>query len=91
MVRASSMPVSWNRSSSPHFDKVEGLRAGLEGEIEPLIGWYRENRVKVRFEIPPRAEDGNLGRELVRLGFYPSEFHIPYPGCHPWAACETQH
>jgi len=60
---------------NPHFNKVVGLRGGQQAEIEPLIGWYRENGVKARFEILPRAEDGDLGRELARLGFYPSEFH----------------
>ena len=59
----------------PHFNKVVGLRGGEHREIEPLVGWYRENGVKPRFEIVPRADDGGLCRELARLGFYPSEFH----------------
>jgi Acetyltransferase (GNAT) domain len=60
---------------NPHFNKVVGLCAGQEGEIESLTGWYRENGVKARFEILPRADDDKLGCELARLGFYPSEFH----------------
>jgi GNAT superfamily N-acetyltransferase len=60
---------------NPHFNKVVGLRAGQQQEIEPLIAWYRENGVSTRFEILPREGDGDLGRELMRLGFYPSEFH----------------
>ena len=60
---------------NPSFNKIVGLRAGQEREIEPLIAWYRENCAKARFEILPRADDGALGRELARLGFYPSEFH----------------
>jgi hypothetical protein len=54
---------------SPHFNKVVGLRAEQEGEIEHLIGWYRDNCVMAPFEILPRADDVDLGRELARLGF----------------------
>ena len=60
---------------NPHFNRVAGLRGGQQAEIEPLVGWYREHGIKPRFEILPRADDGDLCRELARLGFYPSEFH----------------
>jgi ribosomal protein S18 acetylase RimI-like enzyme len=74
-IGGSAVALMARHFPNPHFNKVVGLRAGQEGEIEPLIGWYRENRVKARFEILPRADELDLGRELARLGFYPSEFH----------------
>jgi hypothetical protein len=61
--------------ANPHFNKVTGLRSGEAAEIEPLIGWYRDNGVKPRFEILPRDGDGELGKELARLGLAPLEFH----------------
>lgn len=60
---------------NPHFNKVVGLGTGQESEIACLVAWYRDNGVKPRFEILPREGDAALGRELARLGFYPSEFH----------------
>jgi hypothetical protein len=74
-IGASAIALMARHFPNPHFNKVVGLGARQEGEIEPLIGWYRENRVKARFEILPRTDDVDLARELVRLGFYPSEFH----------------
>jgi hypothetical protein len=71
----SSIALMARHFPNPHFNKVVGLRGGQEGEIGALVGWYRENGVKARFEILPRADDGDLGHELARLGFYPSEFH----------------
>jgi hypothetical protein len=59
----------------PHFNKVVGLGGGQHADIEPLVGWYRENGIKPRFEILPREDDADLCRELSRLGFYPTEFH----------------
>jgi hypothetical protein len=60
---------------NPNFNKIAGLRGGQEKEIGPLAAWYRDNGAKPRFEILRRATDGELGRELARLDFYPSEFH----------------
>lgn len=60
---------------NPNFNKVVGLRGGQVGEIKPLIRWYRDNGIRLRFEILPRQEDGELGRELASLGLYPAEFH----------------
>jgi ribosomal protein S18 acetylase RimI-like enzyme len=60
---------------NPNFNRVAGLKRDHLGEIEPLLRWYRDNRVAPRFEILPREGDGELGRELSRLGLYPSAFH----------------
>jgi hypothetical protein len=35
----------------PAFSRVVGLRVGHEGQIEPLLSWYREHDIKPRFEI----------------------------------------
>ena len=58
-----------------NFNSVVGLRAGHEQEIEALVGWYRAEGVKARFEIVPGYYDRELGRELARLGYYQSGFH----------------
>ena len=60
---------------NPNFNKIVGLGAGQEGEIEGLVGWCRNAGVKPRFEILPRAADSALCRELARLGFVVSESH----------------
>src|SRR5262249_23046160 len=72
---------------NPNFNRVAGLKAEQVGEVEPLVRWYRDNDIAPRFEILPRESDGELGRELSRLGLYPSEFHTalvrdvsPVPG-----------
>ena len=61
--------------ANPNFNRVAGLKADQAGEVEPLVRWYRDNNIAPRFEILPRENDGELGRELSRLGLYPSEFH----------------
>ncbi len=60
---------------NPNFNRVVGLKGEHARKIEPLVRWYRDNDVAPRFEILPRETDGELGRELARLGLYPSEFH----------------
>jgi ribosomal protein S18 acetylase RimI-like enzyme len=60
---------------NPNFNKIVGLGRGQEGDIAPLTAWYRDNGVRPRFEILPRAGDAELCRELARQGFFASEFH----------------
>ena len=60
---------------NPNFNRVAGLNGKQVKEVAPLVRWYRDNEVAPRFEILPREGDGELGRELSRLGLYPSEFH----------------
>ena len=60
----------------PSFNAVAGLRAGHETEIEPLTAWYRGNGVKAQFETVPGYYDPALGRELARLGYFQSGFHV---------------
>jgi hypothetical protein len=62
------------------FRRVIGLRAGHEGEIAPLLDWYRGYGVKPSFEIVPGMYDAALGRELARHGFLPSGFHAALIG-----------
>jgi hypothetical protein len=64
----------------PAFRRVVGLRPGHEGEIEPLLAWYREYGVKPTFEIVPGMFNAELGRELARHGFLPSGFHASLIG-----------
>jgi ribosomal protein S18 acetylase RimI-like enzyme len=64
----------------PAFTRVIGLRPGHEGEIEPLLAWYREYGVKPTFEIVPGMFNVELGRELARHGFRPSSFHATLIG-----------
>ena len=74
-VGGSAVGMMAKHFPNPNFNKIVGLRRGQESEIAPLIAWCRDNGAKPRFEILPRAGDGELGRELSRLGFFPSEFH----------------
>lgn len=60
----------------PFFNSVVGLRKGQEKLIEPLVSWYRDNGMKGRFEIVPGLDDPALGRELARLGYFQSSFHL---------------
>lgn len=60
---------------NPNFNKVVGLRGEQASEVASLLAWYRENGVKPRVEILPRAGDAELCRELARLGLFPAEFH----------------
>jgi Acetyltransferase (GNAT) domain len=64
----------------PSFTRVIGLRPGHEGEVEPLLAWYRGYGVKPTFEIVPGMYDSALGRELARHGFLPSGFHAVLVG-----------
>jgi hypothetical protein len=64
----------------PAFCRVVGLRPGHEQHIEPLARWYAEHDIKPTFELVPGQYDQNLGRELMRLGFYQSSFHASLIG-----------
>jgi GNAT superfamily N-acetyltransferase len=64
----------------PAFTRVIGLRPGHEGEIEPLLAWYREYGVKPTFEVVPGMYSVELGRELAKHGFLPSTFHAALIG-----------
>ena len=64
----------------PAFTRVIGLRPGHEGEIAPLLAWYRGYGVKPTFEIVPGLYDQALGRELARHGYLPSGFHAALIG-----------
>jgi hypothetical protein len=67
-------------SRLPSFARVVGLRAGQESQIQPLVSWYRDHSIKPTFEIVPGQYDANLGRELARLGFFQSGFHVSLIG-----------
>jgi len=60
----------------PSFNAVIGLRAGDADALESLIEWYRNNGAKPQIEIVPGFEDAALMRELSRLGFHQSRFHV---------------
>ena len=60
---------------SPAFNSVVGLQPGQADHIEKLVQWYREHGVASRFEVISGDSDPAIGRELSRLGFFPS-------GCH---------
>jgi GNAT superfamily N-acetyltransferase len=64
----------------PSFRRVVGLRAGHEGEIKPLVAWYRQHDVSPTFEMVPGHYVASLGEELARLGFYQSGFHASLIG-----------
>lgn len=67
-------------SRLPSFSRVVGLRAGHAPQIEPLVHWYREHAIKPTFEMVPGHYDVSLGRELARLGFLQSGFHVSLIG-----------
>jgi ribosomal protein S18 acetylase RimI-like enzyme len=67
-------------SRLPSFSRVVGMRAGHEHHIEPLAHWYREHGIKPTFEMIPGHFDASLGRELTRLGFFQSGFHVSLIG-----------
>jgi hypothetical protein len=50
-IGASAIALMARYFPNPHFNKVVGLRGGQQGEIEPLVGWYRANGVKPRFQF----------------------------------------
>jgi GNAT superfamily N-acetyltransferase len=60
----------------PSFNAVIGLQAGDEGAVEEVAQWYRDNDATPQIEIVPGWEDAKLMRELVRLGFHQSGFHV---------------
>jgi GNAT superfamily N-acetyltransferase len=64
----------------PSFNSVIGLRGGHAHHIAPLVEWYRDHRVNGRFEMVPGNYDATLGRELARLGYYQSGFHVAMIG-----------
>ncbi|HTC04684.1 MAG TPA: GNAT family N-acetyltransferase [Xanthobacteraceae bacterium] len=67
-------------SRLPSFSRVVGLRAGHEQHIEGLVRWYREHGIKPTFEMVPGHYAASLGRELTRLGFFQSGFHVSLIG-----------
>jgi GNAT superfamily N-acetyltransferase len=58
------------------FNSVVGLRKGHEGQIEPLVTWYRDSQVKAYFQIVPGLCNDGLPRELARLGYFQSGFQV---------------
>jgi ribosomal protein S18 acetylase RimI-like enzyme len=78
-------------SRLPSFSRVVGLRAGDERHIEPLASWYRNLGIKPTFEMIPGHYDASLGRELSRLGFFQSGFHVSLVGApHLTAPADSQ-
>jgi hypothetical protein len=75
---------------SPSFNRVVGLRGGDERHIAPLVAWYREHDVNVRFEIVPGDDGAALGRELARHGYHQSGFHAAL-ACRADDAIATTH
>src|SRR5262249_3814740 len=71
----------------PSFCRVVGLRAGHESQIESLVSWYRDHGIKPTFEMVPGQYDAKLGRELARLGFFQSGFHVSLIGAPADMAC----
>ena len=65
---------------SPAFNSVVGLQPGQADRIQPLAEWYRAHGVAGQFEIAAGDYDPALGRELVRLGFFPSGCHAALIG-----------
>jgi ribosomal protein S18 acetylase RimI-like enzyme len=64
----------------PSFARVVGLRAGQEQHIEGIVCWYREHGIKPTFEMVPGDYATSLGRELTRLGYFQSGFHVSLIG-----------
>lgn len=60
----------------PSFNAIIGLKAGDESEIAPVLQWYRDHDVKPQIEIVPGCESEKLLRELVRLRYHQSGFHV---------------
>jgi ribosomal protein S18 acetylase RimI-like enzyme len=67
-------------SRLPSFSRVVGLHGGHEDQIEPLVSWYRSHGIKPTFEMVPGQYDPKLGRELARLDFFQSGFHVSLIG-----------
>jgi ribosomal protein S18 acetylase RimI-like enzyme len=74
-------------SRLPSFARVVGLRAGQESQIQPLVSWYRDHSIRPSFEMVPGQYDAKLGRELARLGFFQSGFHVSLIGEPAGLAC----
>jgi ribosomal protein S18 acetylase RimI-like enzyme len=60
----------------PSFNAVIGLEAGDEDALEPVLQWYRDHAVNTQIEIVPGLEGEKLMRELARLGYHQSGFHV---------------
>lgn len=60
----------------PGFNAVVGLEPGDEGEIAPLLQWYRDHETTPQIEIVPGHEDDKVLRELARHGYRHSGFHV---------------
>jgi GNAT superfamily N-acetyltransferase len=60
----------------PSFNAVIGLCPGDAGAIEPLLAWYSAHDVRPQVEIVPGREDADVLRELARLGYAHSGFHV---------------
>jgi hypothetical protein len=60
----------------PSFNAVVGLGPGDESELEAVSQWYLDNDVNAQIEIVPGREDATLLRELTRLGYHHSGFHV---------------
>jgi len=65
---------------SPSFNKVVGLRAGQERDVQPLVEWYRDIGAQGRFEMVPGDFGVGLGRELALRGYFQSGFHAALIG-----------
>ena len=60
----------------PSFNAVIGLASGDDGEIAPVLQWYRDHEVTPQVEIVPGYEDAKVLRELARLAYRHSGFHV---------------
>jgi GNAT superfamily N-acetyltransferase len=68
------------RLPSPFFNSVMGLRAEHSHHIPSLVAWHRDHGVNGRFVIEPGDYSAELGRQLVKLGYYQSGFHAKLIG-----------
>jgi ribosomal protein S18 acetylase RimI-like enzyme len=53
------------------------------------VSWYREHGIKPTFEMIPGHYSANLGREMARLEFFQSGFHVSLIGDAGGAAVAT--
>ncbi|MEH7236716.1 GNAT family N-acetyltransferase [Bacillus sp. JJ1562] len=59
----------------PSFNTVKGLLDGDEEYIEPIINFYKQKDIPVRFELTPGHVSTDLLTYLSNKGFYQHDFH----------------
>ncbi len=83
---ATALMVQANKNSL--FNRVGGMSQRECGHIDTIVAWYKEQKVRCRFDIVPSNASSDVLKRLTEQGLYQSGFYSALYGV-PQAVTDT--